>query len=318
MNCNSEIKVSICVVTYNQEKYIRQCLQSLVDQVVNFKYEIIVGEDCSSDGTRAIVDEFQSLYPALVFPLYHMENVGAVMNCITCYRSARGKYICHLDGDDYALPSKLQIQVDYLEDNLDCVICSHDMVVVNDADVRLKSSFIRHKSGVNTLMDLYKKLPFFAHSSKMFANKYNDSFWDALHPSVIDIEIHVEQAKSGNIYHIDKCLGAYRYFVGMSSRMEGVNPLLINGTVRIFESALQEPELNKGFIKGFFAKSMFDYAYQSAVAGDSSGLVRYIRFSTQLHVFSVTQRVFYFLSRFPGFIIFLCKIRAYVKGYNVF
>lgn len=315
---NSEIKVSVCVVTYNQEKYIKQCLQSLVDQVTDFKFEIIVGEDNSTDNTRTIVEEFQAKYPDYIFPLFHDENLGAVRNCISTYKKAKGKYICHIDGDDYALPGKLQKQVDALTNNPDCVICSHDMVIVSDTGVQLRSSFRCHRPGINTLMDLYEQLPFFAHSSKMFVNDLESLFWSELHPNTLDIEVHVQQAKKGNIYHIDEGLGAYRSFTGVSSQAIGVNSLLIEGSTRIFESALEDPSLDRDIIKRHYAASTFRYAYQSAVRGDVIDLKRYIQKSIDLCVFSKEQRAFNMLSRFPWLIVALCQLRARLRGYKVF
>ena len=61
-----DIQVSVCVVTYNQENYIAECLESLVTQQTSFKFEIIVGEDCSTDGTRAIVQQYVEQYPDLI------------------------------------------------------------------------------------------------------------------------------------------------------------------------------------------------------------------------------------------------------------
>ena len=75
-------KVSVCVVTYNQEKYIRQCLQSIVDQETNFNFEILVSDDCSTDATRTIVLEFASKYPEIVKPMFRDRNVGAVKNFV--------------------------------------------------------------------------------------------------------------------------------------------------------------------------------------------------------------------------------------------
>ena len=120
-----DIKVSVCVVTYNQEKYIAECLDSLVSQETDFKFEIIVGEDCSTDGTRAIVQQYVDKYPDLIKPIFHDQNVGAVENIKQVYLAAKGKYIAHLDGDDMALPTKLQKQFDTLEANPDCAICVH-------------------------------------------------------------------------------------------------------------------------------------------------------------------------------------------------
>jgi glycosyltransferase involved in cell wall biosynthesis len=315
---DSEIKVSVCVVAYNQEKYITQCLQSLVDQVTDFNFEIVVGNDCSTDSTRRIIDSFQENYPALIFPLHHAKNVGAVNNSIGNYMRAKGKYICHMDGDDYALAGKIQKQVHFLENNPDCVICSHDMAIVDKEGALLRSSYKRHRPGVNTLMDLYKQLPFFAHSSKMFINDNDDSFWEKLNPNALDVEVHVEQAKKGNIYHIDECLGAYRSFVGVSSQAVGVNPLLVDGISRIFESALQNPNFDHDAVKRDYAASMFRYAYQSAVSGNIVGLRKYILRSIELCPFSKVQRAFSVMAKFPVLVVLLCRIRARMRGYEVF
>ena len=80
MNIENDIQVSVCVVTYNQENYIAECLESLVNQVTNFRYEIIVGEDYSTDGTRAIVQRYVEKYPNLIVPLFYKNNIGAVEN----------------------------------------------------------------------------------------------------------------------------------------------------------------------------------------------------------------------------------------------
>lgn len=313
---NSEIKVSVCVVTYNQEKYIKQCLQSLVDQVTDFKFEIIVGEDNSTDNTRTIVEEFQAKYPDYIFPLFHDENLGAVRNCISTYKKAKGKYICHIDGDDYALPGKLQAQYIALEANPNCIICSHDMMIVNAHNSLVRKNFFYKKTGIYTLMDLYKRLPFFAHSSKMFRNNLMGSIWHDISDSTLDIEIHVLQAHKGNIYHIQEPLGAYRYSTGVTSTTQGVNPILIQGTQRVFEKALKTPGLNQIKIKEYYAAAIFKYAYISALNKDKSNLKKYIKESIEICPYSFTQKFFNYLSNFPRLIIFLCKLRAKLKGYK--
>ncbi len=311
-----KIKVSVCVVTYNQEKYIAECLQSLVDQVTDFPFEIIVGEDCSTDRTREIVEEFALKYPGLIVRNYHDENVGAVENIIKTYRVAKGKYICHMDGDDYALPGKLKEQVMALDKNPGCVICSHDMVQIEKNGNLVRSSFRAKESGVYKLLDLYKDLPFFAHSSKIFVNDLDASYWSQLNKNALDIEIHVEQAKRGDIYHINEVLGAYRLKTGVSGSFQNVNPLLLEGTERVFDSALSSGTFNRSLLEHYYAKSMFKYAYQSAVFGDKKGMKVYIKKSISLSVFSIPQLVFYILSYSPGFAVLLASFRAKLKGYK--
>lgn len=134
MSNQDKIKVSVCVVTYNQEEYIGECLQSLVDQETSFPFEIIVGEDCSTDKTREVVEEFALKYPDLIVRNYHEKNVGAVENVITTYKMARGEYLCHIDGDDGALPGKLQAQATYLDDHPGCCVIWSRSKIVNPAN----------------------------------------------------------------------------------------------------------------------------------------------------------------------------------------
>ena len=109
------MKLSILVVTYNQEKYILQCLDSILMQHVDFEYEVIIGDDCSTDDTSAICDTYAEKYNN--FHIYHHpKNLGHVGNWEYCINRCKGEYIAILEGDDYWLDSnKLQKQVDYLD-----------------------------------------------------------------------------------------------------------------------------------------------------------------------------------------------------------
>lgn len=225
MNVENEIKVSVCVVTYNQENYIAECLESLVTQQTNFKYEIIVGEDCSTDCTRSIVQSYVGKYPELIVPLFYENNIGAVENIKKVYKKAKGKYIAHMDGDDMALPGKLQKQFDILEKNPDCSICVHNMNAVDKNSNFMKREFTIFDEKKYSLIDMYLINPFFIHSSKMFINKI-DEYIDDLNENALDIEVHIEQAKQGDIYFIGESLGVYRQFVGVTYEGKLINPLI--------------------------------------------------------------------------------------------
>lgn len=125
-------KVSVCVVTYNQEKYIGKCLQSIVDQDTDFDFEVIVGDDCSTDGTRTIVASFAERYPGIVRPLFHEKNLGPTKNYLSVHNQAKGVYVAHLDGDDYCLPGKLKRLAAHLDGNPECRIVWHRMYIVNE------------------------------------------------------------------------------------------------------------------------------------------------------------------------------------------
>ena len=109
------MKLSVFVVTYNQEQYIRQCLESIVMQKVNFDYEVIIGEDCSSDSTPQICDEYAAKYPQIQI-YHHPKNAGLLKNWEFVMNKCKGKYIALIEGDDYWIdPYKLQRQVDWLD-----------------------------------------------------------------------------------------------------------------------------------------------------------------------------------------------------------
>ncbi len=121
-NNNSQpLMVSIKCITYNHEPYIRQCLEGFVMQKTNFRFEAVVHDDASTDGTADIIREYAEKYPDIIKPIYETENqyskkdgsLGRIMDA-----ACTGKYIAMCEGDDYWTdPSKLQKQVDILESN---------------------------------------------------------------------------------------------------------------------------------------------------------------------------------------------------------
>src|SRR5690606_9591901 len=130
----SECLVSVCILTYQHALYIRECLDSVLSQKVDFAWEIIIGEDESTDGTRGICLEYAKKYPDLIrLFLRSRRDVMCVSgkptgryNMIENIKAARGKYIALLEGDDFWIDSfKLQKQVDFLEENPDCIACHH-------------------------------------------------------------------------------------------------------------------------------------------------------------------------------------------------
>ena len=166
------IKVSVCVVTYNQKEYLRECLDGLVGQDLNCGYEIIVGDDASTDGTADLVREYAKKFPHLIVPVLHRKNLGPTKNYVSIHERARGEYICHMDGDDVAYPGKLQKQTDCLDGNKDCVLVWHKVNVFNDAGEVTKILHNRLNEIVDvkeiTKIDFLKYGMLGAHSSTMY------------------------------------------------------------------------------------------------------------------------------------------------------
>lgn len=116
-------KVSVFVVTYNQEKYIQECLDGIVNQKVNFEYEVVIGEDCSTDKTLEICKMYADKYSQIKL-LPSKKNMGFIKNWERVLNACEGEYIAMCEGDDYWSDiNKLQKQVDFLDENQEYSVC---------------------------------------------------------------------------------------------------------------------------------------------------------------------------------------------------
>ena len=118
--------LSICCITYNHESYIAQAIEGFLMQQTNFDFEIIIGEDHSTDKTVDIIKSYQGKYPNKIRLIHSPHNVGMSANFIRTLNASNAKYIALCDGDDYwTNPHKLQKQVDFLEQHSDYFLCAH-------------------------------------------------------------------------------------------------------------------------------------------------------------------------------------------------
>ncbi|MCF6142091.1 GNAT family N-acetyltransferase [Flavobacterium sp. K77] len=155
--------VSIFCMVYNHEKYIVECLDSLLMQICTFNYDIVLGEDCSKDNSRSIILNFNERFPGKFKLLLHDQNVGAQKNQEQIFKSCTGKYISICEGDDYWTdPLKLQKQVDFLEANptygLVCTNYTSDEIITPfDTSKEISLKDILKDSAVGTVTALFKK-----------------------------------------------------------------------------------------------------------------------------------------------------------------
>lgn len=129
---SNELLVSVLVITYNHSEYLAQALDSILAQETNFKIEVVIGEDCSSDNTRDICKRYKDKYPDIVKLLLNDTNLGMTSNFLNTLKNCKGKYVAICEGDDYWTdPYKLQKQVDFLEANEDCSMCFHRATIID-------------------------------------------------------------------------------------------------------------------------------------------------------------------------------------------
>jgi glycosyltransferase involved in cell wall biosynthesis len=225
---NNDIILSVCVVTYNQDHYIRDCLSSIVEQKTSFPFEIIVADDCSTDQTREIILEFAKRYPNIVKPLFRKKNLGAVENYLDVHNGAKGTYVAHIDGDDLMLPGKLQKQVDFLSQNSGFSAVWHRVNLFDDAGGFFSGDgydYSFFKNGVITLSHALRLGSFGAHSSCMYRREARKTR-KADFP-IIDLFFTWEYLCSGEGKMLDDVLGAYRV-AAHGSIMQNLNMRRIN------------------------------------------------------------------------------------------
>lgn len=127
------IKLSVQVVTYNHERYIEQSIRSALMQKTNFDFEIVIGEDLSKDRTREICRRLAAEFPKQIRLLEREKNLGMHENHRQTYFACRGEYIAMLEGDDFWTdPLKLQKQVDFLDQHLECALCYHNVLIFDE------------------------------------------------------------------------------------------------------------------------------------------------------------------------------------------
>jgi len=123
--------VSVAMIAYNVGLYLEEAIESVLTQKTNFKVELVIGEDCSTDTTRDIALEYQRKYPDIIKVLLHPHNLGLTPNCVATHNACAGKYIALLDSDDFwTNENKLQKQIDFLEQNLDYSACAHQSSII--------------------------------------------------------------------------------------------------------------------------------------------------------------------------------------------
>jgi len=131
--------LSVHMLSYNQEKYIRQALDGVLMQRVAFPMELVVSDDASTDSTPAILQEYAEKYPNIVKPLLREKNVGCIRNYWENFERCSGKYVALIDGDDYWTdPLKLQKQVDFLEAHPDYGLVYTDLESYNEKFGRIE------------------------------------------------------------------------------------------------------------------------------------------------------------------------------------
>lgn len=211
-----DVLVSVAVITFGHEKYIRQALDSILMQKVSFKYEIVIGEDCSPDNSREIILEYKRNYSDIIKLRLHDENVGITKNWYDVFMNCKGKYITILEGDDYwSDPLKLEKQVQFLNNHLDYIAvgCTTNNIDIegNSIEMNYGNSF----PGRDFSMNLFLKGYTFVCVTVMFRNifldkgKDYDIIWKFSH-HIADTTLNIILLNQSSIRILEDCMFVHR------------------------------------------------------------------------------------------------------------
>ena len=211
-----DIKVSVCMITYNHEPFVRQAIDSVLMQEADFEYELVIGEDCSTDGTRQIVVGYARQYPSRIRLLLPEHNQGMIPNAVATLTACRGQYVALLEGDDYwTHPHKLQKQVDFLEAHPECSMCFHNAEVIYEDQSREPRNYCPSgQKEISGLEDILKE-DFIPTCSVMFRRGVIRELPDWYHlVRMGDWPLLLLLAEKGKIGYIDDVMGVYRVHSG--------------------------------------------------------------------------------------------------------
>jgi len=209
------MKLSVVMITYNHERYIAQAIESALAQKVNFPYEIVIGEDCSTDGTRAVVADFARRYPKQIRALLRTQNLGMNRNLADTLAACGGEYVAYLEGDDYwTSVDKLQRQVDFLDAHPDRVLCCTRVHFLNEAGHAEYGTFPLLPAGAYTIDDLLKT-NFIATCSTVLRRELAGPLPPWLFKMKLsDYPLWVMAARHGKIELLDDITASYRVHSG--------------------------------------------------------------------------------------------------------
>ena len=220
-----DYKLSVIFITYNHAKYVEKALMSVINQKTDFPFEVVVGDDCSTDGTQDILKRIASVHPEVKLNL-RSENTGGrpTLNVYETTKKCTGQYLAYLEGDDFWTDDhKLQKQVDFLEDHTEYTACTHSMKMVDEKDEEitdpetLSIGSLYDWSGDFTYEDYCYSGKWPGHYASVVsrniykARKYDYTILYRASDFTDDALINLFLLMEGKIYRMDEVMSVWRY-----------------------------------------------------------------------------------------------------------
>lgn len=287
------MKLSIAILTYNHENYIEKALNSVLNQKIDYEYEIIVGDDFSTDKTREILLKFKEKHPEKIKLIFRSKNIGIASNFIDVFKKCTGEYIALLEGDDYWINDlKLKRQVEYLDRNKEYSGIAHQNIVINQEEKIINKPKLFKKNIEFSLEKLKKEGLLYQTASLMFKNIFNYeedklNLIKEMNEKIVDLTLAIILLKKGNIYIVNEYMSAYRidtteksssssaqasrnlksFYIGYYKYLEKLEKMLLNNELELYFlkssillgviiNSLKNKELKEIFVKIIYKKKI--------------------------------------------------------------
>lgn len=288
--------VSVCIITFNHQDYIKECIEGALIQNTNFPFEIVIGDDASDDLTESICTSYYEDFPNKIKYFRNEINVGMNRNWVETILRCDGKYIALCEGDDYWTdPFKLQKQVDVLENNFKIIACHHwqKYAVKRNGDYITLKAPIKNVGYLpnieSNVIEIFRNKLRIKTRTIMFRNVIDRDFFPSwfYEVSFVDVPLSFLLGKLGSFGFLDEEMAIYR------QTNEGVSTF-----------GLKELGINKFRIQHFknwieiwdYANKEFDYKYNSESINSVNEFYKEIISSLPLNLNS-----FYMVSKFNFF-----------------
>lgn len=213
---NQEIMVTVCCLAYNHQRYIRKALDGIIMQKTTFPIEAIIHDDCSTDDTRRIIEEYREKYPDIIKPIYELENQYSKGKHIFrdfVYPKAQGKYIAICECDDWWTdPNKLQRQVEFLERNSEYSAVYHAANIETNGKVVGNTQFFSKEKDISIKEMIRNGGGFCATLSLCFRKEYALDYPEFREIAEVgDYPLQILLAIRGKVRYLPQIMGVYNY-----------------------------------------------------------------------------------------------------------